>query len=204
MQYHAPTQQFTIDQRALWGVALHLRYAIKKARSMAGLPATPFKHAGPVNGPEGDAYHVEAALLDIAQEIGIDMGANRPGMLDVSDARARNHRMPERIQLRRAKGWTMPPNTVKVDCTTKWGNPFVVGKDGTQADCVYLYRMLARGLLCMTTRGNRDAQVAARKAMERARDELRGKNLACWCKPGAPCHADVLLELANAQIQRAP
>lgn len=27
--------------------------------------------------------------------------------------------------------------------------------------------------------------------------ELRGKNLACWCKPGAPCHADVLLELAN-------
>lgn len=27
--------------------------------------------------------------------------------------------------------------------------------------------------------------------------ELRGKNLACWCKPGEPCHADVLLELAN-------
>jgi hypothetical protein len=29
--------------------------------------------------------------------------------------------------------------------------------------------------------------------------ELRGKNLACWCKPGEPCHADVLLELANAE-----
>ena len=27
--------------------------------------------------------------------------------------------------------------------------------------------------------------------------ELRGKNLACWCKPGSPCHADVLLEIAN-------
>jgi hypothetical protein len=31
--------------------------------------------------------------------------------------------------------------------------------------------------------------------------ELRGKNLACWCRPGATCHADVLLELANARNQ---
>lgn len=30
--------------------------------------------------------------------------------------------------------------------------------------------------------------------------QLRGKNLACWCPIGAPCHADVLLELANAPI----
>jgi hypothetical protein len=36
--------------------------------------------------------------------------------------------MPERIQLKRAKGWRMPENTVKVDRTTKWGNPFVPGK----------------------------------------------------------------------------
>jgi hypothetical protein len=28
---------------------------------------------------------------------------------------------------------------------------------------------------------------------------LRGKNLACWCKLGEPCHADVLLELANGK-----
>ena len=27
--------------------------------------------------------------------------------------------------------------------------------------------------------------------------ELKGKNLACWCKPGEPCHADVLIALAN-------
>jgi hypothetical protein len=26
---------------------------------------------------------------------------------------------------------------------------------------------------------------------------LRGKNLACWCPPGQPCHADVLLQVAN-------
>lgn len=30
---------------------------------------------------------------------------------------------------------------------------------------------------------------------------LRGKNLACWCKPGEPCHADVLLEIANRPIK---
>src|SRR5690606_3378888 len=38
--------------------------------------------------------------------------------------------MVERVQLRRSKGWRMPPNTVKVDRTTKWGNPFVVGRAG--------------------------------------------------------------------------
>ena len=32
---------------------------------------------------------------------------------------------------------------------------------------------------------------------ERLRIDLAGKNLACWCKPGEPCHADVLLEIAN-------
>jgi hypothetical protein len=35
---------------------------------------------------------------------------------------------------------------------------------------------------------------------EAARLELAGKNLACWCKPGEPCHADVLLEIANAEV----
>lgn len=35
--------------------------------------------------------------------------------------------------------------------------------------------------------------------MSREIGELRGKNLACWCKPGKPCHADVLLEIANAE-----
>ncbi len=40
--------------------------------------------------------------------------------------------------------------------------------------------------------------VAKRAAIADGLAELRGKNLACWCKPGEPCHADVLLELANA------
>jgi hypothetical protein len=39
-------------------------------------------------------------------------------------------------------------------------------------------------------------------AVDAAR-ELRGKNLACWCNPGDPCHADVLLEIANATTRKA-
>ena len=54
---------------------------------------------------------------------------------------------PRRVQLSRAKGWRMPPNTVKVDRTTKWGNPFKIGatnpygtvtKDARHAWQIYL------------------------------------------------------------------
>ncbi len=34
--------------------------------------------------------------------------------------------------------------------------------------------------------------------LEEIRAELRGKDLACWCPLDGPCHADVLLEIANA------
>jgi hypothetical protein len=84
---------------------------------------------------------------------------------------------PIRIRLSRAKGWRMPPNTVKVDRSTKWGNPYVVGRDGDRAQCAELYRNV--------------------KHSARDLDELRGKNLACWCPLDQPCHADVLLQLAN-------
>jgi hypothetical protein len=44
------------------------------------------------------------------------------------------------------------------------------------------------------------AEAAAAPALEDLVASLRGKNLACWCKPGAPCHADVLLEFANKPV----
>lgn len=103
---------------------------------------------------------------------------------------------PQRMRLSRAKGWKMPENTVKVDRTTPWGNPFVVGKHGTAAECVYLYTRLAEGLLCMST-DNVSEQERARANMVVARTDLRGRNLACWCALDKPCHADVLLEIAN-------
>jgi hypothetical protein len=94
--------------------------------------------------------------------------------------------MPERVQLRRTKGWRMPPNTVKVDRTTKWGNPFVVDheNDSGPMGAVIRFRVWAN---------------VSPGYLDKVREALRGKNLACWCKPGAPCHADVLLELANAE-----
>jgi hypothetical protein len=109
--------------------------------------------------------------------------------------------MPQRIQLSRAKGWRMPPNTVKVDRSTRYGNPFAAGrfvfatgpKQGqtmTQADAAQAFRNLMATNLRM--------EPAKTRAVL---DELRGKNLACWCKAGEPCHADVLLELANAEIK---
>ena len=91
----------------------------------------------------------------------------------------------------------MPPNTVKVDRSTKWGNPFVPGKPYTAGRIVQdkrhafvLYRAVAPDNAAL---------------VKAAREELRGKNLACWCPidgyaPDGCCHADVLLEIANAPI----
>jgi len=90
----------------------------------------------------------------------------------------------------------MPDGAVKVDRSTKWGNPFVVGADGTRAECVDLYAKLAAGYICLST-NNIAAQRTARGWMEKAGDELRGRDLACWCPLDAPCHADILIEIAN-------
>lgn len=92
---------------------------------------------------------------------------------------------PVRVQLSRRRGWRMPPNTIKVCRPGKFGNPFVVGADGTAAECVEKF---ARDIYHPNGRVGFEADDVA---------TLRGKNLACWCKLGAPCHADVLLELAN-------
>lgn len=114
--------------------------------------------------------------------------------------------MADRIQIKRTKGWKLRPGTVKVDRTTSFGNPYKVLKcDGGYliatpkspagrgtvygekpqaiARCVALFRIYC------------DAEPTFR---ELVRTHLRGLNLACWCKPAEPCHADVLLEIANA------
>lgn len=115
---------------------------------------------------------------------------------------------PVRLQLSRRAGFSLQETStaingleaVHVGRPGPWGNPFIVGKDGDAAYCVDLYKALLAGFL----RVGADPDIAA---LERTRrfvaenvDELRGKNLACWCKPGAPCHADVLVEVANRPI----
>ena len=77
----------------------------------------------------------------------------------------------------------MPPNTVKVTRPGPWGNYAGDTKADFEAD--------------LASMSNADRAFYLDKVAE-----LRGKNLACWCRPGAPCHADVLLELANAPSAR--
>lgn len=107
---------------------------------------------------------------------------------------------PRRVQLSRAKGWRMPENTVSVARPGPLGNPFVVGKDGTREYCVELYRALLSGFFCLSATPSIEEQRATVAAVRALLPGLRGKNLACWCQnDGKPCHADVLLELANGE-----
>jgi hypothetical protein len=107
--------------------------------------------------------------------------------------------MPERIQLRRIRGWRLPPNTARVDRSTRWGNPCRVGmfKDYTAADAVRDFELwIARDL---SVRSFENA-FGEPPSIEEIVAHLHGKNLACWCKPGEPCHADVLLRIANTEL----
>lgn len=136
---------------------------------------------------------------------------------------------PQRIQLSRAKGWRMPANTVKVDRTTRWGNPFDFRRSeycwaalsfGCRGDAAGRQEASVRAFRewidpphgRQTVRMEQQPKMVgpggevalgppiaagAAPSRDEVRAALRGKNLACWCKPGTPCHADVLLEIAN-------
>lgn len=104
--------------------------------------------------------------------------------------------MPKRIQRKRLKGWRTP--TCGCGCGgparyvgrgSKWGNPWRV-EDGMSAKgCVWRYRDALNGEL----------PFARVPGIDEARAELSGHDLACWWALDQPCHADVLLELANEQ-----
>lgn len=117
--------------------------------------------------------------------------------------------MPTRVQLSRRKGWRMPPNTVKVDRTTRWGNPCIVGVHGTREECVKWFELALGGWMVMGMKNPdgtwlTDNLIAYRKMASRDRRFLIGKNLACWCPLDKPCHADILLRMAaRAKRQRA-
>jgi hypothetical protein len=152
--------------------------------------------------------------------------------------------MPDRIQLRRIKGWRLPPGAVSVARPTKWGNPFAyrtpralarvpaalsdgpweyegrISADGARHDyhhpgpdrrvtvCHVRYMTLdevvetySRALTGDLTPSMRSASPSGRfldVTVDDVRRELAGRDLACWCAPGSPCHADVLLEIAGS------
>lgn len=99
---------------------------------------------------------------------------------------------PVRVQLSRRKGWRKPSNTIVVSRPSKWGNPFRVGDPDVNGMPMSPERAVERYRLLLL--GNGLILGAVPRSL--IRRELRGKNLACWCPPG-PCHADVLIAIAN-------
>lgn len=101
---------------------------------------------------------------------------------------------PIRIQLSRKKGFRLQDHSlalnglpaVKVDRTTKWGNPWTKEKARKLGSCECHWCLAAVYQSNLTEYGR-----------DLIRKELRGKNLACWCPPELDCHAEVLLEIAN-------
>lgn len=111
--------------------------------------------------------------------------------------------MPKRIQRQRTAGWRMPENAIYVGRPTKWGNPWSVsgyfdaGWTGTTADAVAACVENHRAWMTRT-KSTWSGDVPTLNGLEPPDiSELRGKDLACWCPLDQPCHADVLLELAN-------
>lgn len=113
---------------------------------------------------------------------------------------------PHRVQRQRTKGWRMPENTVSVTRPGIWGNPFV-HEDPQKA--VDAYRALISGGMQSFEMGPGKLQFAKNchpntlhwayaDYVKEHIAHLRGKNLACFCDLDQPCHADVLLEIANA------
>ena len=91
---------------------------------------------------------------------------------------------PVRVRLSRQAGFTLPANTVSVAAPTRWANPFrpaartpTANQSAVEHFTAYLRRNQA--------------------LVDLAVAELRGRNLACWCAPHLPCHADIWLALVN-------
>ena len=123
---------------------------------------------------------------------------------------------PVRLQLSRKRGfdlqrWSREVNGLEaINCARpgRFGNPFTAegcrdagwsgSDDAIAARCVEAFRVWIASPYWRNNWDGPDAE-NARAAMLAGLPGLRGKNLSCWCAPGAPCHADVLIELANAQ-----
>lgn len=104
---------------------------------------------------------------------------------------------PKRIQRKRTKGWKMPAGAVCVTRPGKYGNPFTVNPGRSPGSKVstwpYVYvPTVEESLACF--------RLYVHEMLSKDPgwlDELRGKDLACWCGLSSPCHADILLEIAN-------
>lgn len=108
---------------------------------------------------------------------------------------------PQRIQLRRTKGWRKPEGAVVVARPSKWGNPWRWENGCSKCGPRERRRMAVQTFdaalsACMADPYRRPFDIEIRN-MADSLDELRGRDLACWCPLDQPCHADILLKLAN-------
>jgi hypothetical protein len=104
---------------------------------------------------------------------------------------------PRRIQRQRTRGWRMPAGAVYVGRPTRWGNPWTIGKIGpynrSPVDPVGAVGLFSDMLTDHALRA-----AVGYPSDDVIRRYLAGRDLACWCPLDQPCHADVLLEIANA------
>lgn len=120
--------------------------------------------------------------------------------------------MPERIQRRRTKGWRAPENTAYVGRGSRWGNPWVVvqtprgwaanwipGGPGPKPSAQNQWRdaPTQHAAHAIAVELYRDFAENTPTFTAEARTHLAGRNLMCWCPPELPCHAEVLLRIAN-------
>lgn len=118
--------------------------------------------------------------------------------------------MPQRIQRKRTKGWRMPEAAVNVTRPGVWGNPFVLApaRSGRLLRRNDMWSVSYQGAVLVRYDTKRlavaDAVDRFRRLLadspaqvEAIRTHLAGKDLVCWCALDQPCHADVLLEIAN-------
>lgn len=112
---------------------------------------------------------------------------------------------PKRIQRKRTKGWKMPEGAIAVTRPTEWGNPFKIGCHYRRGVGMFIYLQAYDYEDGYTTISSATEAVdwfrwymtRSVTRIQQIRDNLGGKDLACWCPLDQPCHADVLLEIAN-------
>lgn len=113
---------------------------------------------------------------------------------------------PQRIQRKRTKGWRMPEDAAYVGRPSKWGNPWNVYPHNPESRprAVHLHSVAIRNQEVFLWKW----EYGPMPSLEEIRAELAGKDLACWCPlvdaegNPVPCHADVLLDLANPKESR--
>lgn len=99
--------------------------------------------------------------------------------------------MTQRIQRKRTRGWKAPASAISVTRPGLFGNPFE-GEREVSVRRFHLWLSPAGPILWPRLAARRERLLTALPA-------LRGKTLMCWCPEGAPCHADVLLELLSKE-----